>query len=175
VARAEFASDYGRFLAHWRRFPDHGYLERAAGLLKVLGITAGDPRLCASTPVGSSWVFPLTLNNRYVLAAQPGGVQFGIIVRRFDPSAPCSALLWGGFNYKPFRDEADPPDWRRINSLADLDSEPLQSEWIAGSAYELTRRRRSTFRRHNNEFLERLLTDDAFRAEWRRDSAAVDV
>jgi len=168
-------SDYGRFLVHWRRLPSHDYLDLAADLLETLGVRTGDPRLCASTPAGTHWVFPITINNRYVLAAQPGQGKYGIIARRLYFDEPCKAPLVETFSYRPFRNEAMPPDWRYLEDLTLLTHDPhLREEWIEGSAYELRRRQRSTFRRHNNAFLERLLTDDAFRAEWRHEATQLD-
>jgi|GEM_PF-5939065 len=170
------ASDYGRFLAHWRRLPDHAYLDLAADLLTTLGVRAGDVRLCASTPGGTHWVFPITINNRYVLAARPREGKYGIIARRLYFDEPCKAPLVETFSYRPFRDEAMPPDWRYLDDLALLREDAhLREEWLEGSAYELGRRQRSTFRRHNNAFLERLLTDDAFRAEWRYEARLLEA
>lgn len=164
------ASDYTRFLAHWRRFPSHDYLDRAAAFLSRLSVGPDDPRLCAGTPRGASWLMPITLNNRYVFAggsSRNGG--FGLILRRFDPRATYAPLLSESFSFKPFRDEIEPPDWRRFRELSQLDDPELAQSWIDGAAYELSRRASSTFRKHHNGFLGALLTDAEARKAWRNE------
>ncbi len=166
------ASDHARFLTHWRRLPSHEYLDRAAGLLTRLGVGADDPRLCAGTPKGASWVLPVTLNQRYVLAARPskGAVGFGLILRDGDGRAEYAGGLSESFAFRPFRGEAEPPDWRRFEDLALLDDPGLAASWEAGAAYELARRSRSSFRKHHNGFFGELLTSAEARAAWREEA-----
>ena len=142
------------------------YLEKLVEVVRHTELEEDDPRLVTSTPKGlRGWFLPVTINNRYVLAARNQrrrdytvilGADFVRAEQRMHNTA-----CW---HFRPlFGERLEPPFLCSFPSLTTLEQTPIRASWLEAARLEVHRARRSVFRQHHNRAVYRAAVDLAYR------------
>jgi hypothetical protein len=141
------------------------YLEALAEVLRFTGLEDDDPRLVTSTPKAlRGWFLPVTINNRYVLAARNRSEQDFVLILEAgfvqQERLECS-VSW---HFRPlFQERLEPPYLCGFADLNVLDKPELKQSWLEASRTEVNRARKSVFRQHHNAAVHRAATDLEYR------------
>lgn len=162
-----------RLVRHLRAIGDarwaEDYLAAARLLVDTLGLEVDDPRLCTSLPKSTAqWLLPITLNNRYVLAAERARPDrlIGVIWHpHFDkiPRLRRSAVRTWRFSPHRGEDPLDTPWFVRFrHPRLLLEDDELRDGWLDAARLELERRSASPYHRHHSYTAFRLIADAFF-------------
>lgn len=148
--------------ARWAR----DYLEAARLLVGHLGLDADDLRLNMSVPKSfTTWLLPVTINNRYVLAIQRNGADrvvgaiWGTEFRHI-PHLRQRAVHIGRFDALRGEDALDPPCFVRFRDPRILiEDDEVREGWLAAARRELERASTSPYRRFHSHTVFRMVTE----------------
>jgi hypothetical protein len=142
------------------------YLEALAEVLRFTGLEDDDPRLVTSTPKAlRGWFLPVTINNRYVLAARNRSEQDFVLILEagFVREHLERSVSW---HFRPlFQERLEPPYLCGFADLNVLEKPDLKQSWLEASRSEVSRARKSVFRQHHNSAVHRAATDLEYRRE----------
>ena len=165
------------------------YFDLVKRVLDIAGLSNHSPRLVMSlSPNSSGWHFPVSINNRYVIALRKKreneqtklfvGLIFSHFSREIGELASCPGIgKWGQF--KNLRGEyTDPPYFLRFGNFPEIlylleTSEEVRLSWSEAIVSEVERAKSSPYRKFHEPLMYQMATDINFRARV-LDAAYVD-
>ncbi|MDI6752060.1 MAG: HNH endonuclease [bacterium] len=161
----------------------NSYFDLVKRVLDVTGLRNDDPRLVMSlSPNNTGWHFPVTINNRYVVALHKKKVNdqnrlfVGLIfgspakeIPKFRDSYDQDLGKWGQF--KNLRGEhSKPPFFLRFANFPELlywleTSDQVYQCWHEALLNEVERAKASPFRKYHKPLMYKMAADVNFRAE----------
>lgn len=157
------------------------YFDLVKRVLDVAELDNNDPRLVMSlSPNSSGWHFPVSINNRYVLALRKKrenertklyvGLIFSHFAREISELKSCPGIgTWGQF--KNLRGEySEPPYFLRFGNFPELlylleNSEEVRLSWSEAIISEVERAKSSPYRKSHESLMYQMATDINFRAK----------
>jgi 5-methylcytosine-specific restriction protein A len=160
----------------------NSYFDLVKRILDETGLKNDDPRLMMSLSSNSSgWHFPVTINNRYVVALhkkkenEKVRLYVGLIFNYLAPDIPQlqNNLVikggWGQFKNLP-GEHLEPPYFLRFSNFPELlywleASDLVCESWRGALLGEVQRARRSPYRKSHEPIMYKMAVDLNFRAE----------
>ena len=159
----------------------NSYFELVKRVLKITGLDNDNPRLVMSlSPNSTGWHFPVTINNRYVVALrkekEEGQTRLfvGLIFTEFSKEIPQlqnNLDMSKHWQFKNLHGEySEPPYFLRFGNFSELlywleTSEHVYKSWSEALLAEVKRAKSSPYRKSHEPLMCKMAVDVNFRAE----------
>lgn len=159
----------------------NSYFDLVKQVLDITDLTNDDPRLTMSlSPNKPSWFFPVSINNRYVIALQKRRIDgqakyfLGLIFAsycRYIPELCRDRHIEESWQFKNLPNEySEPPYFLRFDDLHEAislisSSEQVRQCWHDALIAEVNRAKASPYRKYHQVKVYNLAIDKNFRAE----------
>lgn len=159
----------------------NSYFELVKRVLKITGLDNDNPRLVMSlSPNSTGWHFPVTINNRYVVALrkekedEQTRLFVGLIFTEFSKEIPQLQNNLDLSKYWQFKnlhgEYSEPPYFLRFGNFSELlywleTSKHVYQSWSEALLAEVKRAKSSPYRKSHEPLMYKMAVDVNFRAE----------